>query len=1133
MTTPNPETLTAHLRTLALAAHPAGALSDAELLRRYATRSDEAAFEVLVWRHGPLVWSTCRRVLRHHQDAEDAFQATFLALARHAPADRPHSSIAAWLHRVACNAALKVKQRRRPTEILEDAPGTPDPDPSGNELRFVVDQEVQRLPDHYRVVFVLSCLEGMSNAEVARALGCPVGTIDSRLHAARTRLRQSLARRGLAPDALGSVTPAVAVPSTLVARAIELGTTATLPPPGIDQLATELGRTMLTTTRALTLVALVGFGLAATVWALATPATPPAPPPATQPDPPALTGQIGSPEFRHPKDVSLLGTSADGKRLYTSEIPRFTHDTLHLYVWDTATGRLQAKHAIAGGANVTDALGFSPDGVRVLERDESNRYQVHIVEPDTGKSVRTGERWSLPVTPPVDQFSPLEPYTFSTDAQWMIRSDREGYRLFNLMTGKETRINAQTRGQIPPAPGTCGFTPDGRLFYTRARTRDDMDRLHSRLELPVRLYELPSGKHLGNIPDAGNEQHPVALTPDGKHLLLWVWQPGVWVWSLDAYDLAAKTRRTILDKRPLAGQVHFAPDGTCFALLPSSLWSRHPAGDWEVRDFATGKELGRVPAASTGAVLFSPDGSTLFTKTGENLVVPWDVATGQPTAAAPRVLGPVERFRFTGDGKLVGLAGGFVYSWDAKTTRELSRKRLPRLIDRTGAVTFDLSGNWLHFSGLGDKLVAWNFDAGTVRESPVVLERPAIGRSRQCGFTPDGSQFVEQRDAGMLVLRDPATGKETARITLEAEWLHQSGVSAVALSADGRRIAIGGNNSAASPDQTGQLPPSLVGVLNVDGSGKPVTAPVAVNGGVSAIALSPDGRFLVATNREKPAPELGVWLSHTGRRVATITLDQEDARVNAVRFSPDGRMLAVSLDEHEVLLVETVSWRVRARVTPRTRNVFRYFGTDRNRDVVAWSPDGQQLATATLDGGLMLWAVRKLGTAKAITDVAGLDRAWAALGESDAEAAFLALRSLAESPQRAIPLLRAKVAPVLAPDEAQLKATLAALDSNDFAERERATADLAKLGALVEASLRELRRTTTSAEVKQRIDGLLERLASAEPTSDEMINVRAIEIAEWASTPEAVKLLESWASGAATARLTVEARAALTRLGKR
>ena len=202
MANPDPTSLTAHLRRLATG--PAGTLPDDELVRRFADRRDEAAFEVLVWRHGPMVWAACSRLLRHRQDAEDAFQATFLALARSARSSGPQRSVAGWLHRVARHAALKLKARRRPASALtHDVPDSPE-DPAGWEVAGALDEELDRLPDRYRVAFVLCCLEGLTNAEAARELGCPVGTVDSRLHAARTRLRDRLARRG--PQSIDSRT---------------------------------------------------------------------------------------------------------------------------------------------------------------------------------------------------------------------------------------------------------------------------------------------------------------------------------------------------------------------------------------------------------------------------------------------------------------------------------------------------------------------------------------------------------------------------------------------------------------------------------------------------------------------------------------------------------------------------------------------------------------------------------------------------------------------------------------------------------------------------------------------------------------------------------------------------------------
>src|SRR3982751_765130 len=106
-----PTLLTAHIRRVA--APGSETLTDAELVGRYAEHRDAAAFEVLVWRHGPMVWATCRRVPRQEQDIEDAFQATFLALARAARSIGTRRAVGGWLHRVAANAALKLRADRR------------------------------------------------------------------------------------------------------------------------------------------------------------------------------------------------------------------------------------------------------------------------------------------------------------------------------------------------------------------------------------------------------------------------------------------------------------------------------------------------------------------------------------------------------------------------------------------------------------------------------------------------------------------------------------------------------------------------------------------------------------------------------------------------------------------------------------------------------------------------------------------------------------------------------------------------------------------------------------------------------------------------------------------------------------
>jgi RNA polymerase sigma factor (sigma-70 family) len=180
--------------------------TDGELLEQLGGPGAEAAFAALVRRHGPMVLAVCRRVLRDSHAAEDAFQATFLVLFRRARHLDRRGSVAAWLYTVASHAAHKARSaalRRRLREGLAVKPSRARPaaDANWDDLRPVLDEELNRLPERLRAPVVLCYLEGKTNAEAARRLGCPAGTVKSRLARARGLLRTALVRRGVAPSA--------------------------------------------------------------------------------------------------------------------------------------------------------------------------------------------------------------------------------------------------------------------------------------------------------------------------------------------------------------------------------------------------------------------------------------------------------------------------------------------------------------------------------------------------------------------------------------------------------------------------------------------------------------------------------------------------------------------------------------------------------------------------------------------------------------------------------------------------------------------------------------------------------------------------------------------------------------------
>jgi len=1161
-----------HVRKMA-ACSGEGQATDRLLLGRFVQSREDGAFAELARRHGPMVWGVCRGVLRNWHDAEDAFQATFLVLARKAASIRRPEALAGWLHGVAYHLACKAQASatRRVGRISnpsysieeqrkEDMPAN-DPllDMTCRELQRTVHEELARLPDKYRVPLVLCYLEGKRQEDAARELGCSAGALRGRLNRGRERLRQRLLKRGLTVSStlvagVLTQTANATVPVALVKTAIHAGL---LVAAGKSAAGVVAGRAALLADGAIQAMfagkvkfglvlfmvfGLAGLGLTAAgrgardegrgagedeqVVSLPPPPAPHGPRPSALPPRSsslAPSSRLGTARYRHGSPIESMAVSADGRLVATSSgFGLFSPAR----VFDLTDGR--CLYSLPLNA---EAVGLSPDGKTLAIRDDEFLY---VRDAATGKVLRKLKYMS----DSGGGRSVTDWMTFTPDGKQLAATLMgDAVQLIDVETCKVIRTFAPDG-----ASAACVFSTDGKLMATGGYEQDNG-------VYYARLWEVATGKELrrfaiGHEPPIG----ALAFAHDGKALAGGCWGDG----RLRLFEVATGKELKVFAKigEDIRG-IAFAPDGKTVAAAGNSI---------HLYDPATGKERLRIDRKAR-TLAFSRDSSVL-TGAVSGAIYRWDAAGGRQLTPAAAQDSAVEQILVSADGRQVFTTDqdGDLHVWDAAGGK--SPRRIVGGIEK--GVVASPDGRFLAWTVADDTVritlpaqTRGNQTGSRVRlydiASHRVIDRfPAFASDAiVAGFLPDGNTLLTL-GGGVATVRlwDITSGKERrsfpvsptldAKLFESAKWAYLRWTTRrAALSNDGKTLAIGldwglSTENRSAPVRLWDVPTGnarhelnepihVLEVADEDEPGSDELSQGAFNRrskSADGRAFSPDGRLLIDW-AENPLgrsriDHVYVWDATTGRAVATLAASPRSGATNAA-FAPDGRTLATASADGIVRLWETATWKVRTE-----------FRGHRDRvTALAFGPDGR-LFTGGLDTIVLGWDVRPPREPAKGT----LADAWDALTSYDARAGFQAQGRFLAEPVKAVEWFASRLTPAIRPDPSSVKALIADLEKDDFATRARATAALKEQWPATAAALRAAAAKPSSLEAGRRAEGIIGDMSKAITPPGALRALRATEVLEWIATKEARTLLLELAKGAPDARLTRDAAAACRRLGE-
>jgi WD40 repeat protein len=806
------------------------------------------------------------------------------------------------------------------------------------------------------------------------------------------------------------------------------------------------------------------------------------------PLPAGAMARLGTVRFRHGDSIRGVAFSPDGKMLAS-----VSSDGIRL--WEAVTG--QQMRLLGGQMVGASAIAFSPDGTMLA----------------TGSYDRVVRLWDIMGGKEIRQMhghqDGIHSIRFSPDGKSLASAGGDGVvRLWDVASGKELPSFVGHEDQINPRPTNIrqvlcvAFSPDGKVLAS-ACLQDKR----------ILLWEVSTGQ-VRSLPDQ-DRAVAVAFSPDGKTLASAGHDRIVRLWDVAT---GQETRRYGGHQ----GEVHclaFSPDGNVLALggkgFPLGVKGGESTGStlhlWEL---TTGRETHLPgPFEVTLDVVFSPDGKKLAAVGGSTAVHLVDVASGkelQPQGGHD--LG-VLCMALSPDGKTLVTGGmdNMIHFWDPATGRELRRLMRHTGYNYVSGLTFTADGKTVVSGSYDGVIRIWDPVNGEERRQIAKLN----GGVFSMALSPDGKTLATLcLDGGEM--RDLETGKVVGRMAHQGKTLDRL----IMFSPDGRSLVTirWDDNLVRLWDAvTGKLQRSFAAHQAMSDTGPPNIS----------IAFSPDSKSVATGGTDNL---ILLWDAATGKQLRRFVGHANP--ISGVAFSSDGKTLVSAsgnVSDHKDTSVRM--WEV---ATAKER--WRFTGHQGPIICLAICPDGRQAFSGSHDATALAWDLtagmqERLGKSTRLTP-GKCEALWTALADEDAAKACGAIWTLIAAPQSAVPFLERRLRPTAPPDVEQISRWIADLESERFSVREQATRALEELADLAAAALKK-KLAQLSPEGRRRGEQFLEKLTGPIPPGERLQALRAIEVLEHISTPEAKQILQTLATGTPEARLTQEARASLERLAKR